>query len=87
MVPAACLYLRMKYLFLTIVVLCAGQFGRAQTAQSAKKFTATWETERYWSEINNLDGRFQLLSPEEFTYRVDSLETGLGQQALAYLSF
>ena len=39
-----------------------------------------WEYERYWQEYQNLDGRFQLLSPAAFKQRSDTLETNLGQQ-------
>lgn len=66
---------------LTICLLFAATLS-AQTPQSTQKLTATWEQSRYWSEVNNLDGRFQLLSPQGFQHRSDTLETGLGQQVL-----
>ncbi|OAV44479.1 hypothetical protein [Lewinella sp. 4G2] len=69
----------MKYVL--FLLLCLPTLLPAQTAQSAKKYEATWEQTRYWDQINNADGRFQLLSPQEFEHQVDSLETELGQQA------
>lgn len=73
--------------YLIAICLLFGASLSAQTPQTAKKLTATWEQSRYWSEVNNVDGRFQLLSPQEFSHRVDTLETGLGQQVLHTFHF
>jgi len=59
----------------------------AQTAQAAQKFESSWEQSKYWFEVNEVDGRFQLLTPNDFTHRVDSMDTGLGQQVLHTFHF
>ena len=59
----------------------------AQTPQTTDTYESTWEQGRYWSEVNDVDGRFQLLSPQAFDYRVDSLDTGLGAQVLHTFHF
>ena len=69
----------MKYLLLLAALLPFAL--SAQTVQAAKKYEATWEQSRYWNEIQNVDGRFQLLSPKEFEHKVDSVTTDLGKQA------
>lgn len=75
----------MKYLPLLLLLVTFSL--NAQTVQSTYKYESTWEQDKYWEEVNDVDGRFQLLSPEEFTHRVDTLETDLGQQILHTFHF
>lgn len=45
-----------------------------------------WERSQYWEEIRELDGRFKVLVPSEWSQKViDSIETEVGQ--LAYHTF
>ena len=76
----------MKYIFFLLSCACVQSIS-AQVAQSTFKYEGTWEQSKYWSEINDADGRFQLLTPEEFVHRVDSLDTGLGKQAIHTFHF
>ncbi len=70
----------MKYLVLYICSLPLA-LG-AQTPQASEKYEASWEQSRYWEEIQDADGRFQLLSPQQFEYAVDTLATEIGEQIL-----
>ncbi|NJC26224.1 hypothetical protein [Neolewinella antarctica] len=75
----------MKYLFVLSFLLVTPLL--AQTAKSSVITEGTWEQNKYWSEVNDLDGRFQLLSPAPFAHRVDTLDGGLGEQVLHTFHF
>lgn len=47
----------------------------------APQLDMSWEQEAHWEERNDIDGRFKLLSPAVLNHKVDTVETGLGQQA------
>lgn len=53
----------------------------AQTPQLVANVDKTWEQEQRWSELNDLDGRFRLMTPAALTHKVDTVETGVGTQA------
>lgn len=54
----------------------------AQTPMAADKMDHTWEQDQRWEQYQDLDGRFQLLTPAAFTHDVDTVETPLGTQIL-----
>lgn len=53
----------------------------AQTPMLAKQTDLSWEQQARWAERNDLDGKFRLLAPAALTHKIDTVETGLGQQA------
>lgn len=75
-------YLRLPFLaLLTLLSTCA----RAQVArlapQPAAALEKSWEQDHRWQEIQDLDGRFRIVSPGEPSHAIDSVETALGVQA------
>ncbi len=40
----------------------------------------SWEQQQRWSELNNLDGRFRVLTPTEMMHKVDTVVTTVGDQ-------
>lgn len=72
----------MQRLFLAILLVFSivGSL-LAQTPMLAPQLDMSWEQEAHWEERNDIDGRFKLLSPAVLNHKVDTVETGLGQQA------
>jgi hypothetical protein len=51
-----------------------------QTPLMVVDLKKSWEQQQRWSELNDLDGRFRLLTPAEMTHKVDTVETAVGEQ-------
>ena len=70
---------------LFLLFILAGAALPAQTAQLAPQedpaLTKSWEQNHRWEELQDLDGRFRLLSPATLAHVIDSVETALGLQA------
>ncbi|MFT6000821.1 MAG: hypothetical protein ACI81P_003286 [Neolewinella sp.] len=52
----------------------------AQTPQMVVNLDKSWEQQQRWSELNNLDGRFRVLTPTEMMHKVDTVVTTVGDQ-------
>ena len=71
-------YLLFLFALLTIPATCV----RAQEARLlAVEQDKSWEKDHRWIELNELDGRFRLMAPDELTHNIDSVETAIGVQA------
>lgn len=46
-----------------------------------KEAKQSWEQSQHWQELNDLDGRFHLLTPATLNHKVDTVETAVGKQA------
>ncbi|MEM6769987.1 MAG: hypothetical protein AAF597_05300 [Bacteroidota bacterium] len=69
-------------LLLITLVLCTASCVRAQAARLlAVDLEKSWEKDHRWVEHNEVDGRFSLLAPAEFTHSLDSVTTAVGVQA------
>lgn len=47
----------------------------------AVELEKTWEQDHRWQELNELDGRFRLSTPDILSHNIDSVETAVGLQA------
>ncbi|MTB51908.1 hypothetical protein [Lewinella sp. W8] len=54
--------------------------ANAQTPMLALPLEKRWERQADWVELQDLDGRFRLETPASMQTKVDTLDTGLGQQ-------
>jgi hypothetical protein len=73
----------LRFLFaLSLFTLAPFSFSTlsAQTPQLVVKLEKSWEQQQRWSELNNLDGRFRVLTPAELLHKVDTVETAVGEQ-------
>ena len=53
----------------------------AQAPLLSVQLDKSWEQQQNWTDLNELDGRFRLLTPAEMTHKIDTVETDLGLQA------
>lgn len=67
--------------FLCFLFLCSAGSYAQEARLLAAEIEKSWEEDHRWVEHNDLDGRFRLRSPAEFTHHVDSIETAVGVQA------
>jgi len=65
---------------LLLVFLCTCVSAHAQTPMLATKLEKSWEQQQRWQELNELDGRFRLLAPQELQHAIDTVVTELGEQ-------
>lgn len=71
-----------KNLILFALILVFASSVRAQEARLlAVDLNKSWEKDHRWTELNDLDGRFSLIAPDELTHDIDSVETAMGIQA------
>lgn len=74
----------MRYLFVFLCSILAHGLA-AQTPLLQVKLDRSWEQQQHWAELNELDGRFRLLSPAELTHAIDTIATDVGP--LVYHTF
>lgn len=67
-------------LFLLSFTLLPLQQLVGQTPLMVVDLNKSWEQQQRWSELNDLDGRFRLLTPAEMMHKVDTVETAVGEQ-------
>jgi hypothetical protein len=69
---------------LSLLLVFSCFFSALSVAQSPMLLKATdqsWEQTQRWQDLNDLDGRFHLLTPAELTHKIDTVETAVGKQA------
>ena len=66
--------------FLLSFTLLPLQRLAGQTPLLVVDLDKSWEQQQRWSELNNLDGRFRLLTPAEMMHKVDTVVTVVGDQ-------
>lgn len=69
---------RILFLFLGLMLTVA---AFAQTPLLSVQLDKSWEQQQNWKPLNELDGRFRLLTPAEMKHKIDTVETDLGRQA------
>lgn len=69
------------FLFFVLLLICSSGAYAQEARLLAVELEKSWEKDHRWIEHNDLDGRFRLLSPAEFTHSLDSIETAVGVQA------
>ncbi|TXF88142.1 hypothetical protein FUA23_16000 [Neolewinella aurantiaca] len=71
----------MQRLLITLLLLSFLTALSAQTPMLINNLEKSWEQQARWEERNDVDGRFKLLAPAALTHNIDTVETGIGQQA------
>jgi hypothetical protein len=71
----------MRSIFFLSLGLLLTATASAQTPLLSVKLEKSWEQRQNWTEFNEIDGRFRLLTPAEMMHKIDTVETDLGRQA------
>ncbi|MEO0734204.1 MAG: hypothetical protein AAFZ52_15315 [Bacteroidota bacterium] len=70
----------MRSFFTLLLLFILSTCGRAQTPLLNVPLERSWEQSVHWEELNELDGRFRLLTPAPLTHSIDTVATELGEQ-------
>lgn len=69
---------RILFIFFALILT---SMSFAQAPLLSVPLEKSWEQQQNWTDLNEIDGRFRLLTPAEMTHKIDTVETDLGRQA------